>query len=103
MALEISLKGTAQYAHQNFVVNLANREITFELDYCGYVDAPFWNLNLYENGEALVEGLVLKCGCDLIAPYHLNLGRLFLVGDDPTLDNLGEANTLIWLEDGEQI
>ena len=103
MAYEIPLNGGVEYSHQTFVVNIAEREITFKLDYCGYVDTPFWNLDLYENGEPLVEGLTLQGGCDLIAPYHLGLGKLFLVGDEPTLDNLGVSNSLLWVAENEKI
>lgn len=103
MAYEIPLQGGAEYAHQTFTVNIAEREITFKLDYCGYVDHPFWNLDLLENGVPLIEGLTIQGGCDLIAPYHLDLGKLFLVGDEPTLDNLGVANTLLWVSEDEEI
>lgn len=92
---EISLTGGAANAHQEFQAVLNGREITFRLFWCSYVDAPFWNLDLYENGELLVAGLVLKPGSDLLSAYHFDLGKLVMVGEEPTLDNLGERNNLV--------
>lgn len=103
MAFEITLQHGVEYSHTSFVVNIAEREITFKLDWCGYPNSPFWNLDLEENGVPLVQGLTLQGGCDLLAPYHLGIGKLFLVGDEPTLDNLGEANTLLWVGEDEEI
>lgn len=95
---EITLSGGASNARQEFQATLNDREITFRLFWCSYVDSPFWNVDLFEKGERLVSGLVLKPGCDLLAAYHLDLGRLIMVGEEPTLDNLGERNHLVWVE-----
>ena len=100
---QIPLEGGAQNAHQTFSVELVGREITFKLDWCGYVDMPFWNLDLLERGLPLVLGLKLVPGCDLIGPYKLDLGQLWLVGEEPTLDNLGVDNQLVWIEPNESI
>lgn len=95
---QIPLEGGAINAHQTFTVTLGDREITFELDFMGYTDHPAWNCNLYENGKPLVYGLLLVTGGDLLAPYHLNLGQLWMAGDEPTLENLGIDNELVWIE-----
>lgn len=63
-----------------------------------YVDDPYWNCDLAENGETLVAGLKLVGGCDLLEPYQLGLGKLIMTGAVPTLDNLGVENHLIWVE-----
>lgn len=99
----ISLEGGAKNAHQTFSVELAGREITFKLDWCGYVDYPFWNFDILERGLPLVLGLKLVPGCDLIAPYKLDIGQLWFVGEEATLDNLGFDNHLVWIEPNESI
>lgn len=99
----IPLEGGAVNAHQTFSVELLGREITFKLDWCGYVQEPFWNLDLLERGLPLVLGLKLVPGCDLIEPYHLDLGKVVMIGEEPTLDNLGVDNTLVWIDPNESI
>lgn len=98
---EITLTGGASNARQSFTSSLNGREITFTLYWCGYVDSPFWNLDLTEAGKVVVSGLVLHPGVDLLAPYQLGLGRLIFVGKEATLDNLGERNHLVYLEPDE--
>lgn len=100
---EIPLAGGLENAHQTFTVEMAGRTIAFELDYMGYIDNPAWNLTLKERGEVLIAGLLLVGGCDILEPYHLGLGRLCLVGEPPTLDNLGVDNHLIWVAPDETI
>ena len=99
----IPLEGGPQNAHQTFSVELAGRDITFKLDWCGYVDFPFWNLDILERGLPLVLGLKVVPGCDLVEPYKLGLGKLVLVGEEPTLDNLGIDNQLVWIDPNESI
>lgn len=93
----IPLGGGVENAHQQFYVQLGDREITFKLDFMSYVDEPYWNMDLLENSTPLVVGLNLVGGCDLLAPYHLGLGSLYLTGTTATLDNLGTANELVWV------
>lgn len=97
---EIKLLGGAEYANQEFSAQLNGKTIVFRLHYCGYGNPPFWNLDLYYKGEPIVQGLTLVGGCDLLSPYRLGIGSLVLVGDDPTLDNLGSDCHLIW--DGDE-
>ena len=103
MAVDIPLQGGAKNAHQDFVVSLGDRVLTFYLDFCGYAKYPFWNADIYENGNPIVLGLVLKCGCDLLAPYQLGMGKLVMTGEEPTLENLGESNIFTWLAEDEKI
>ena len=99
----IPLNGGAKNAHQDFVVDIGNHEVTFRLDYCGYVDIPFWNLSMWERNEPIVEGLTLQTDADLLAPYQLGMGKLIMTGDTPTLDNLGVDNCLVWVAEDEKV
>lgn len=100
---EIALEGGQENAHQTFTVEMAGRSIDFELDYMGYVDVPVWNLTLKERDQILIAGLLLVGGCDLLEAYNLGLGKLCLVGKEPTLDNLGVENHLIWVAPDETL
>lgn len=101
--VEIPLVGGAGNAHQTFSAILGGVEISFRLDFLAYLDEPAWNMNLSRGNEVLVDGLLLKCGCDMLSPYQFGLGALVLVGNEPTLDNLGVENTLYWLSEDEKI
>lgn len=99
----IPLTGGAKNAHQSFSVLLGDHELTFRLDFMGYIDVPSWNLTIEEDEEVLVEGLLLRCGCDILGPYQLGLGKLVMIGEEPTLDNLGTTNQLVWVAEDEAV
>lgn len=103
MKLEIPLEGEAINAHQDFTAQLGDNEITFRLDFQPYRKVPSWNVSLFKDGDPLVLGLVLTGGCDLLSPYHLDIGSLSLEGDEPTLDNIGISNKLIWTSEDEKV
>lgn len=100
---KIELQSGAANAHQSFTVTLGERDITFRLDWMPYQFIPKWNLNLYEGDTPLVLGLILAVGCDLLEAYHLGIGKLVLVGDEPTLENLGTNNSLVLVGEDEEI
>lgn len=101
--VEIPLVGGAGNTHQTFSAILGGVELSFKLDYLAYLESPAWNMTLGKGNEVLVEGLLLKCGCDMLAPYQLGLGALVLAGNDPTMNNLGVENTLYWLSEDEKV
>lgn len=100
---QIPLAGGLPNAHQTFSVVLGESELDFELDYLAYIDVPSWNLSIKKDEEYIIQGLLLKVGADLLDGYHLGIGRLFLIGDEPTLENLGITNQLIWIAEDEKI
>lgn len=99
----IPLVGGAGNTHQTFSAILGGVELSFKLDYLAYLESPAWNMTLGKGNEVLVEGLLLKCGCDMLAPYQFGLGALVLAGNDPTMNNLGVENTLYWLSEDEKV
>jgi len=101
--VEIPLVGGAGNTHQTFSAILGGVELSFKLDYLAYFESPAWNMTLGKGNEVLVEGLLLKCGCDMLAPYQFGLGALVLAGNDPTMNNLGVENTLYWLSEDEKV
>lgn len=103
MIVEIPLVGGSKNAHQSFVANLGGNEFNFFLDFMPYIDNPAWNLSIEINGNMVIEGLLLKCGCDLLKAYQFGLGALVMQGEEPTLNNLGISNKLLWASEDEKI
>lgn len=96
---EIALYGGEGNANQRFSLTLNGVNVTFVLQYLSYIESEGWNLDIYDESEKpLVFGLMLRCNTDLLAPYHLNLGHLVMLGEDPNFENLGVENHLYWSE-----
>jgi hypothetical protein len=66
----------------------------------------FFSLKLTdENDEVLLEGVAVKTGCNMLAPYRLGLGGLFVVSqnlsEEMTIDNIGVSTFLVHLDESE--
>lgn len=94
---EISLTRGAVNAHQTFEIPLGDNLIRFEINYKTLYGA--WSVDLLRAGVRIVNGAMLQPGTDIIANWNLRttIGRLVFTGDEPTLDNLGSANHLVWV------
>ena len=97
--LTIPLASGPANAHQRFSVQLGDNLIDFEIDYVSYLDFPAWSMTLRRDGSVLVAGAMLEPGCDVISGYGAGIGRMIFTGEEATLDNLGTANALTWVED----
>lgn len=95
---EVPLKSGAVNSHQVFTIQLGKNLLNFEVNYISYLDAPAWSMNIYKNGVPLVYGAMLEPGSDIVELYGANIGRLIFVGEEPTIDNLGVDNHLVWLD-----
>lgn len=91
----IPLRGGASRSHQTFSAQLGDELYDFELDYLTGVGQ--WSMRINRNGDLLVAGAMLQPNADIIEPWNLDIGRLIMVGNEPTLDNLGETNSLVWV------
>lgn len=93
----IPLDNGSANAHQTFNVQLGENSIDFEVN---YIQTGQWAVNLSLDGVLLAAGVMLEPNCDVIANYNLDLGgSLIFIGEQTTLDNLGESNSLHWVED----
>lgn len=101
MIKSIPIEGSPKYAHSSLKCSLGLREIEFILNYCPFLQ--IWDLTIREDGVNIVAGLTLVIGSNLLQSVHTDLGKLYLIGDEPTLDNLGVDNTLIWVSNDESI
>lgn len=93
---EIPLQGGAVNAHQTFSAQLCENYIDFILN---YLSTGQWSLDLYEDGTPLALGLMLEPNANLLEHFNLDIGALYFVGNETTLDNLGSSNNLVWVED----
>lgn len=113
MAYTIPLSGGESNANQTLTVQLGDYLVDLELH---YQQSGQWLMHVLPNGSTgdletftindtdyLFSHLMLEPGCDLIKAYNVSdiFGQLFVYGDDPTLDNLGTNNKLVWFDTDE--
>jgi hypothetical protein len=95
MAFEtIPLVGGAANAHQTQSVQLGDNFLEFRINYITRFKC--WSVDISREGASLASGAMLAPGADIIATHNADIGRLLFVGDEATLDNLGQSNSLIW-------
>ena len=92
--ITIPLQGGAVNAHQIFFVQLGENFLEFRLNYVTRFSG--WSLDILKEGESLIAGAMLVAGAEITRNFEADIGRLLFVGDDPTIDNLGQSNELVW-------
>lgn len=76
-------------SRQKFSLILSGQRVTMELMYSVLVDR--WSFNLALDGEPVIHGRKMVCDVDLLAPFQLGIGGLFLHSDtgvEPNRQNL---------------
>lgn len=89
---------------ESLTLELGDRRLVFEALYSEL--SGVWSLSISEGGSALVAGLAVVIGVDLLAPYNLGIGRLYAVAiESPEVDagegELGIRVLLVHLTEGE--
>lgn len=92
--IEIPVKNGAENAHQEFSVTLGGNLFVITLHYLSYLDLPTWVMNVKRDGSPVVTGVGLEPNG--VVNLGGSLGKIVLVGERATLDNLGISNRLIW-------
>jgi len=92
----IPLEGGSVNAHQTFSIQLGVNFLDFELN---ALQTGQWSMNIFQAGVPLALGAMLEPNCDIISAYDIDIGKLIFLGDDTTLDNLGQSNFLIYEAD----
>lgn len=85
-------------SYQRFTVPLSGRPITISLRWLHQYG--FYAVDIVENGVAITQGRGLHPGINLLAGLNTGLGTLMLEGRQPTLENLGQRNRLVYEEPG---
>lgn len=96
---EIPLSAGAVNAHQQFNIQLGENLLDLRFNYITYLDIPAWSMDVYRDGSPLALGCMLVSGADVLASYGAGIGKMFFVGSEVTLDNLGIDNRLVWVTD----
>jgi len=100
--ITIPLKKGASNAHQIFSVQLGDNFLEFTLNYITE-SGPAWSCDISREGETLIAGAMLEPGAIITENYEADIGTLYMVGSEVTLDNLGTDNKLVWMSDDEQL
>lgn len=90
----IPLSGGAVNSHQIFSVQLGGNLLELRVNYI--TRSPGWSVDIYREGVRLIAGAMLVPGAEITKHYGADIGRLIFVGAEPTLDNLGQSNQLVW-------
>ena len=98
--IQIPLPSGAANAHPTFQIQLGDNLVQFNLNWLTLNEV--WNCDILVEGVTLAAGITLVSNAELIEVYETGLGgKLYMVGDEPTLDNLGVSNYLVWVGDDE--
>lgn len=93
---EIPLTNGSENAHQTFSILLGDNYLEFDINYL--TRFGHWVADVKREGVYLARGVMLVPEQTLLDAYQLDIGgNLAFIGDEPTLDNLGSENTLVWL------
>ena len=96
--IEIPLRNGVQNTHQRFSLRVGVNMLEFRVNYISYLDHPAWSLDVLRDGATLIAGVMLEPNAEISKGYRAGIGRLFFIGQEVTLDNLGVDNNLIWTE-----
>lgn len=95
--ITLPLRNGAGNSHQIFNIQLGDNFLEFTLNYITLA-GPAWSVDIRREGELLVAGAMLEPGADIVQNYNAEIGKLYFIGQDVTLDNLGKDNKLVWYE-----
>lgn len=86
---------TSGLAYQTFTVTQGNAKLRFYLHWL--TRYRYYSVDVYDSADMPVAcGRALHPGMDLVAGLNVDIGTLILEGEQPTLNNLGLTNRLIW-------
>ena len=96
MTSVIGLTGGVGNTFQSLDVNLGGEALNLRLSYVTSIAA--WAMDIYQSGAPLYAGIMLRVNADMLESWNVRdtFGAMTLIGDEPTLDNLGTGNLLVW-------
>ena len=97
--ITIPLTNGAANAHQILFIQLELNFVEFRVNW--NTTQSQWYADLYLEGVLQAAGVMLLPGSELLSDYEADIGRLVINGTEPTLDNLGISNELVWISDNE--
>ena len=94
--IKIPLSGGVANSHQIIFIQLGDRLFEFRINWRGYINS--WEVDIYVEGALLAAGVSLKPNCEITAMYSNIPERIFFTGAEPTIDNLGADNSMVYYE-----
>lgn len=92
--IQIPLQGGAANAHQEMFIQLGDNYCELHINYITTLEA--WCCDIYVEGVLQMAGMMLVPDVEISSTYESTIGDFYFVGDQPTLDNLGKENGLVW-------
>lgn len=94
--ITIPLEGGAANAHQAFSMQLGDNYLDFRLNYL--TRDGQWCMDVMLDDVTIIAGGMLLPNAEMTQFVDSEIGRLFFYGEEPTLENLGLTNWLVWVD-----
>lgn len=92
--MKYKLSVTTGVPYQRFSVNVDGHSLSFALRWLQ--NYSYFAVDIYENGEPVTLGKGLNPDINLVRGLNTALGAIYLSGSQPTIDNLGVSNMLVY-------
>ena len=99
--INIPLTAGASNADVTFRSQLGENTVVFRQLYRTLTGK--WMISATIDSAPIFNGVMLLVGGDLLQSFNISdsFGKLYLIGEDPTLDTLGVTSQLIWVAPNE--
>lgn len=86
---------TSGLAYQRFTVTQDDIRLQIYLHWL--TRYSYYSVDIYDgSGNPVASGRALHPGVNLLGGLNVNMGSLILEGEQPTINNLGATNSLVW-------
>lgn len=96
----IQVESGAENANQTFSVNLGGTLYNMDLQYKYFCQC--WHLTVSTKEKRIITGVRLLKRGNLLEPFFnldKEFGGLVVIGEEPTLDNLGVSSQIVWYKE----
>lgn len=101
MGIVVQLTGGADNAYHSVDVQLGDNYVTLRFSYM--VSLSAWAMDVIQDGSPAYAGVMLMVNADMLLSWQVRetFGAMTLIGDEPTIDNLGTGCFLVWTSPNE--
>ena len=92
--IEIPMSGGAENAHQSQSIQLGDNYCELHINWVTRFEC--WTMDVLVDAVVVMAGIMLLPSAGLSTTYRAGIGSFAMTGDNPTLDNLGSSNKLVW-------
>lgn len=96
MSSVIEILGGAENAFQSVDVTLGDNFVTLRVSYM--TSTGTWAMDVIKDGAPIYAGVMMLVNADMLSSWQVaeTFGAMTMVGDTPTIDNLGTGCFLVW-------